>query len=75
MNSIDNLDQQLDILHDLILTNLGEITDCKTRQILIDLFSYQTKTASLLMQIMEKRINDLLHTIPISESETDQNIN
>lgn len=73
MNNIENLDQQLDILHDLILENLGNITDCKTRQILIDLFKYQTKTASLLMQIMEKKINDSVHTVPISQPETDQN--
>lgn len=77
MNNIENLDQQLDILHDLILENLGNITDCKTRQILIDMFKYQSKTTTLLVEtikVLMENINDSVHTVPLSEPKADQNI-
>lgn len=49
MNQIENLNLQLDVLHDIILENLGKIDDCKTRKILIDLLRYQNKTTQLLV--------------------------
>jgi len=62
MNQIDNLNLQLDIIHDLILENLGKIEDCKTRKILIDLFRYQTKSTQLLVEYMNKFLQEIEHS-------------
>lgn len=60
-NDLENLNLQLDLIYDLILDNLGNITDCKTRQILIDLLRYQEKTTQLLIKIMKKNLEEVTH--------------
>jgi hypothetical protein len=58
MNQIDNLNLQLDIIHDLILENLGKIEDCKTRQILIDLLRFQAKSTQLIVEYLKQTLEE-----------------
>jgi hypothetical protein len=58
MNQIDNLNLQLDILHDLILENLGNISDCKTRKVLIDLFKFQMKSTQLIIEYLKQGVTE-----------------
>lgn len=58
MNQIDNLNLQLDIIHDLILENLGKIDDCKTRQILIDLLRFQAKSTQLIVEYLKQTLEE-----------------
>jgi hypothetical protein len=71
MNEIDELEAELDVIYDRILSKLGDIPDCTSKEMLIDMLSFQNKSTRFLIKLiaknMETTCDNSIHSVSISE--------
>lgn len=77
MNEIEQLENELDIIYDKILAQLGDIPDCASKQMLINVIEFQNKTSMLFLKVISKNLENnhgnSIHSVSISEGSREDN--